>query len=132
MYQSQSNVKKIVDCDWSISYSYSHIHTATTHCRPCIKLSITNFRLKTHCRISLRKIKLNKKLFIDTIGMHLDTTDTGKIKISKKTENSKKKTVIIDFSYISTDINEIMLIRVFVQNERIWQKSVALLRQARY
>jgi len=64
--------------------------------------------------------------------MHLDTTDTGKIKISKKTENSKKKTVIIDFSYISTDINEIMLIRVFVQNERIWQKSVALLRQARY
>jgi len=24
--QSQSNVRRIVDCDWSISYSYSLIH----------------------------------------------------------------------------------------------------------
>jgi len=39
-----SNVRRIVDCDWSISYSYSLIHTATAHCRPRITLTTLNIR----------------------------------------------------------------------------------------
>jgi len=31
--QSHSSLKGIFNYDWSISYSYSLIHTATAHCR---------------------------------------------------------------------------------------------------
>jgi len=37
----ESTILLIFDCDWSISYSYSLIHTATAYCRPRI-----TFRLK--------------------------------------------------------------------------------------